>query len=474
MPEPLTARRHAAALVDALLDIRHGRQPEAPRPARLDPRDERFAAELAHGVVRHLSRIDWIIARAGGKPTEHISSPALSAARIGVYQLLFTPSVPAYAAVSATVDLARALAPQAAGFVNWLLRRVGTDIADRPRREDLPDEAAWLASFHSFPPWMVRRWLKRLGTKQTALLLESLNVHPPPHVRVNRLRLSVAAAVEALKAEGFTAEPGRFASQCLRVRGPGSLTATAPFGDGALYFQDESSQIAALVLAPRAGERVLDACAGVGGKTTQLAELADNAARIVAVDADAGRLARLAQNAARLGAAGIDARRGDLLDATTLAGERFDAVLLDAPCSALGTIPRHPELKWTKRASDPKRLAELQLRLLARAAELLAPGGRIVFSTCSTEPEEGEQVVARFLAARPDFRVVPIAPAAAAGGGLAGADELSTPEGFLRSWPHRHGIGGAFVALLTDRRSPTARRAADAPPPPVDTPAAGA
>jgi 16S rRNA (cytosine967-C5)-methyltransferase len=232
------------------------------------------------------------------------------------------------------------------------------------------------------------------------------------------------------------------------VSGAGSLTATGPFRDGALYLQDESSQLAALVLAPRAGERVLDACAGVGGKTTQLAELAGNAATIVAVDQDPGRLARLAENAARLGAAGLEARCGDLLDPATLADERFDAVLLDAPCSALGTIPRHPEVKWAKRASDPKRLAELQLRLLARAAELLAPGGRVVFSTCSTEPEEGEEVVARFLAAHEGFGVVRLDGAGPAGAGIADVAALATPAGFLRSWPHRHGIGGAFVALL--------------------------
>ena len=397
MASPITAREHAARLIDALLGNRREGGPRDDEAARLDPRDERFAAELAHGVVRHLSRVDWIVAHAAGKEIERIVPPALAAARIGVYQLLFTPSVPSYAAVSASVDLARTLAPQTAGFVNWLLRRVGEHAADQPQREDFSDELAWLATFHSFPHWLVRRWVKRLGAAETARLLEAMNTHPPPHLRVNRLRATPTEVSGALAAAGFEIEPGRFAPDALRVRGAGALTGTVPFREGAIYFQDESSQLAALVLAPRAGERILDACTGVGGKATQIAELSENRAAVVAVDQDSGRLARLAENARRLGAEGIVPRRGDLLDPGTCGDDRFDAVLLDAPCSSLGTIPRHPEIKWAKKASDPKRLAELQLRLLDRSADLLATGGRIVFSTCSTEPEEGEEVVTRFL-----------------------------------------------------------------------------
>lgn len=452
MTSPISARERAARLIDALLGNRRAGDPRDNGDARLDPRDERFAAEIAHGVVRHLSRVDWIVANAAGKEIDRIVPPALAAARIGVYQLLFTPSVPAYAAVSASVDLARALAPQTAGFVNWLLRRVGPDAAALPRRENFGDEIAWLATFHSFPHWLVRRWLKRLGQEQAALLLEAMNTHPPPHLRVNRLRGEPVATGADLAAAGFEIEPGRFAPNALRVRGAGALTETAPFREGAIYFQDESSQLAALVLAPRAGERILDACTGVGGKATQIAELSGNGAKVVAVDQDAGRLARLVENARRLGAEGIEPRRGDLLDPATCGDERFDAVLLDAPCSSLGTIPRHPEIKWTKRASDPKRLAELQLRLLERSADLLAPGGRIVFSTCSTEPEEGEGVIGRFLTAHPGLRTVRIGGAIAKSAGTMNAGELLTPEGYLRSWPHRHGIGGAFVALLEKNR----------------------
>jgi 16S rRNA (cytosine967-C5)-methyltransferase len=452
MTSPITARERAAHLIDALLGNRREGGHREDEATRLDPRDERFAAEIAHGVVRHLSRVDWIVAHAAGKEIERIVPPALAATRIGVYQLLFTPSVPAYAAVSASVDLARTLAPQTAGFVNWLLRRVGKDLVDQPQRGDFGDELAWLAAFHSFPHWMVRRWVKRLGASEAARLLEAMNTHPPPHLRVNRLRATPTAVSGALGAAGFEIEPGRFAPDALRVRGAGALTETSAFREGEIYFQDESSQLAALALAPRAGERILDGCAGVGGKSTQLSELSGNGATIVAIDQDSGRLARLAENARRLGARGIEPRRGDLLDPATCAGERFDAVLLDAPCSSLGTIPRHPEIKWAKKASDPKRLAELQLRLLERSADLLARGGRIVFSTCSTEPEEGEDVVKRFVKTHSGYRVVRIGDQPSAAGEITNLKELLTPQGFLRTWPHRHGIGGAFVALLASDR----------------------
>ncbi len=452
MMPPISSRERATRLIEALLGNRREGGPRAGETARLDPRDERFAAELAHGVVRHLSRVDWIIAHAAGKEIERIVPPALAAARIGVYQLLFTPSVPAYAAVSASVDLARTLAPQTAGFVNWLLRRIGEDAVNQPRRADFSDELSWLAAFHSFPHWMVRRWVKRLGAAEAALLLQAMNTHPSPHLRVNRLRTTPAEVAGALAAAGFEVEPGRYTPDALHVRGAGALTGTAPFREGAIYFQDESSQLAALVLDPRPGERVLDACTGVGGKATQIAELSGNKARIVAVDQDSSRLARLAENTRRLGAEGIEPRRGDLLDPGTCGDERFDAVLLDAPCSSLGTIPRHPEIKWAKKASDPKRLAELQLRLLERSAALLDPGGRIVFSTCSTEPEEGEDVITRFLKTHPGFQVARIGVQSSPAGGIGNLGDLLTPRGFLRTWPHRHGIGGAFVAMLTSER----------------------
>jgi 16S rRNA (cytosine967-C5)-methyltransferase len=441
------AREIAFRQVSALLTgIRPGARPPGEPEADGSAREGRLAAEIAHGVVRHLTRIDWLIAHYAGKAPAKIVPAALTVVRIGVYQLVFMPSIPRYAAVSESVSLAREVVPRAAGFVNWLLRRVGPEAAELPRRDAFGSEEAWLAASHSFPAWMVRRWIRRFGPGETARLLAALNLHPAPGVRVNLAAAGVAEIEAALRAAGFETTPGRYAPAALSVRGAGRLTELGAFTAGQIYLQDESSQLAPLALAPRPGERILDACAGVGGKSTHLAEITGDAATIVAVDQDASRLAGLQQNARRRGFHRIECRRGDLLDPALLAGERFDAVLLDAPCSGLGTIPRHPELKWVKRASDPVRLAALQGRLLARAAALLAPGGRIVYSTCTTEPEENELLVKGFLADRPAFRVARPSP-----GAIANLEELLTPEGYLRTWPHRHGIGGAFIALLAGR-----------------------
>jgi len=408
-------------------------------------RDERLAAEIAHGAVRTLAHLDRAIAHATGKPVASVDPAVLPLLRVGAYQLLYLPSVPRYAAVSETVAVARRRTPKAAGFVNWTLRRITPDGAAPPPRAGYPDEVSWLAAVHSFPPWIVGRWVARLGAEETGRLLSALNEHPPAHLRVNRLRATVAEAASGLAAAGMATEPGRHAPFALRLAGPGSVSASAPFAAGLVYLQDESSQLAAEVLRPRPGERVLDACAGLGGKATQLAEISGGRSRILALDRDAARLRRLAENAGRLGDPGIEARAADLLERGALAGERFDAVLLDAPCSGLGTLARHPELRWTKRPGDPARLAAVQRSLLDRAATFLGPGGRLVYSTCSTEPEEGEEVVGAFLGEHPAF-----AAEAPAEGALIDAPALAS-EGFLRSWPHRHGMGGAFVALLRRR-----------------------
>ncbi len=439
-----SSRELAADLLARLLEgERSVPRVEPDGPEGSAERDARFAAELAHGVARTLSRLDRAIERASGKPVGRIAAPVLPIVRLGAYQLLFMPSVPRYAAVSESVDLARRRAPRAAGFVNWVLRRMGPELALAPSRDEYPDDASWLAAVHSFPPWLVKRWVHRLGAAEAGELMAALNAHPPLHLRVNRLRAGPAAVAQDLAGEGIAVEAGRHAPCSLRLAGPGRVTAAAPFAAGLVYVQDESSQLAAEVLAPAPGERVLDACAGLGGKSTQLAEIAGGRATVIALDSDASRLRKLEENVRRLDDPGIEVRRGDLLDAATLAGERFDAILLDAPCTGLGTLGRHPALRWTKRPGDPARLAAVQGRMLARVASLLAPGGRVSYSTCSTEPEEGEEVLAAFLAVHPDFAVDQPPP-----GALLRPDELATPGGFVRSWPHRHGMGGAFVALL--------------------------
>ncbi len=415
-----------------------------------------LASELAHGVLRHRSRLDWIICRLAGKKRESIAPAVLDILRLGVYQLVFTPSVPPYAAVSESVELAKQTSPKAAGFVNWVLRRVGPDVADLPRRRDIPDALRWLATCYSFPPWIVRRWVRRFGEQEAEELLAASNAFPGLDVRVNLLRSSPEDVAEELRAAGAEVSRGEWSPAALRVGGMREITAHPAFREGRLYIQDESSQLVALALAPHRGESILDACAGVGGKATHVSELTGDTARIAAVDVSGARLALLEENLRRLGHRGVKPTEGDILSADLPLEGPFDRVVLDAPCSSLGIIRRHPELKWVKRAGDIPRFAALQLRLLERVSALVKPGGTIAYSTCTMEPEENEDVVRRFLEVHREFFVD--APwqetrdrrrtAKPCGGGL---ERLVTPEGFVATYPHRHGVNGSFIARLRRR-----------------------
>lgn len=358
------------------------------------------------------------------------------------------PSVPPYAAVSESVSLAGKCVPRAKGYVNFVLRRIPSDVAALPRREDIPDPVDWLATFYSYPRWMVRRWRKRFGEAETVQLLEAGNTFPKLGIRTNRLKATRGEVAKELEGAGAVVREGVFSPDALSISGMRKITETPAFLDGRVYIQDESSQLAALALAPREGERILDACSGMGGKATHLAEIAGDGADITAVDRDAGRLEKCRENARRLGVESLSLVRGDLLDKGFSPGGPFDGILVDVPCSGLGILRRHPELKWQKKASDPSRLAVTQLHLLRRAADWLSPGGRLVYSTCTLEPEENEDVVRAFLAARKDFS--PIGPPRGAIGDIG---RIEGPEGYIAAFPHRHDTNGAFVALM--RKSPS-------------------
>lgn len=405
-----------------------------------------FASEIAHGAARHLLRLDWIIEQAGGREKSRIDPKTLNILRLGCYQLIFMTSVPAYAAVNESVETAKAVVPKAAGFVNWLLRRVGPDYRDRPRRDEIPESADWLATYFSFPDWVVRRWTSRYGMDGAEELLAAMNRFPDLDVRVNLLNSSREDAAADLKGEEAAVTEGRYSPAALRLRGVRNIAGLPLFAAGGLYIQDESSQLPALALAPRAGERILDACCGVGGKAGHLFEFAGGRADITAVDSDPGRLTLLRENMKRLGHGRVKPVMADILKGFADDGGGFDGILVDAPCSSLGIIRRHPEIKWAKKESDPARFAGKQLAILEKAAELCRPGGRIAYSTCTTEPEENEGVIERFLSRMEGFSAVPISTDT-----IAHIEDLRTPEGFLVTLPHRHNLNGGFVALLQRR-----------------------
>jgi 16S rRNA (cytosine967-C5)-methyltransferase len=362
---------------------------------RFEERDRALLRELVFGTLRWLRRLDDVLARAANRDLAEIEPVLLSPLRVAAYQLLLLDRVPAHAAVNEAVEQARALTHRgAASFVNAVLRR----IARQPRLRDWPveedDPVRRLAIEMSHPDFLVRRWTERYGWRRSRALLEANNRAKPLHLLAFRDRGGRELLAERLIDADVEVEPAPLSLLGLVVRN-GDPFASPPFRDGDFYVQDEASQAAALLPPPAPGERVLDAAAAPGGKSFALAAW-EPTLRPVLADLDPERLALLRANLARLG------RRWPVVRADARAApfrDGFDRVVLDLPCTGTGTLRKHPELKWRVSEGEIGRLADQGAAMLAGAAAAVRPGGLLVAITCSLEPEENEEVVARFLAA---------------------------------------------------------------------------
>jgi len=386
--------------------------------------DQAFITEVTLGTLRQQGRLDYALAAVLDRPLASLPAPIRAVLRMGLYQILFLDRVPDAAAVDEAVRLARAHGHRGtAGLVNAVLRRlVSAGEAAPPPRSDF---AAHLAVTLSHPRWLVERWIDRWGVEETSARCAANNAPPPSVLRVNALRASPPDVLAALRARGMAAEAGGW-PEAIRVRGP--LGARLDLYEGGLVtMQDEGAMAVARQAAPRAGETVLDAAAGTGGKATHLAELMGNRGRVLALDILPAKLRALAANATRLGIEIIEAHHLDAREA----GRRFpagaDRVVLDAPCSGLGVIRRRPEIRWRVTPELLEKMMGLQGEMLSSAAAALRAGGRLVYAVCSTEPEEGEEVVRRFVARQQDrFE-------------LRAERELT---------PHRDGTDGFYIATL--------------------------
>ena len=413
-----------------------------------DPRDQGLVAELINGVVRHLSYLDYLLSRVSKKPLSKMDPEVRNALRLGAYQLLFT-RVPEHVAVAETIKILKRRRGQwVVNFVNAILRELARKKDDIPLPPREMDPVSYLCVRYSYPRWLVERWLARFGEAETEALLEAGNERPVLVVRVNTLRLTREQLLIYLKSEIPEVAPCKYSPDGLALHGfQGRITTLKAFKVGWLQVQDEASQLVSYLVAPRPGERILDACAGVGGKTTHLAQLMRNTGRLYALDVLPWRLERLKENAARLGVTNIEVLTADATRAIeTLGGKFFDRILVDAPCTGTGVIRRHPDIKWARGPEDLIRVPEKQLNLLKSLAPLLKKGGVMVYATCSLEPEENEEVIARFLEEVPGFEVESAAkvlpePARA----------LVDEKGFMRTYPHRHGLDGFFGARLRKR-----------------------
>jgi 16S rRNA (cytosine967-C5)-methyltransferase len=413
----------------------------AARPAAA--RDVALATELVYGTLRWQRYLDWILAPHSRRRLDALDPRVRVLLRMAAYQVVFLERVPAFAAVNDAVTLARGRGARGAPeFVNAVLR----SFARRGRRErepaPPPDPVDALATRCSFPTWLAARWVARYGTEDAHALMLALNARPPLTVRTNTLKITREALAARLRDHDRASTATPHAPEGLVLTpGSGPPAAWPEFREGLFTVQDEAAMLVSRLLAPAPGETIVDACAAPGGKTTHLAQLMENRGRVLALDPQPGRLDRVVETAARLGAAIVETRPGTVEARAREHAGACDGVLVDAPCSNLGVVRRNPEVKWRRRPEELAASAARQRAILAAAATMVRGGGRLVYATCSLEPEENDDVVRAFLESRPDFAIDPpasFAPALAA-------------DGVLRCLPHRHGTDG-FTAVRFRRR----------------------
>ena len=412
-----------------------------------DDRDRSLAAEIVTGTLRWQRSLDHVIEHFSKRRIGKLDPEVVAILRLSLYQLLHLDRVPASAVVDDAVDLTRAARkPSASGFVNAVLRatlrqRHKLPLPARPENTADRDAAlAYLGVTHSHPDWLVARWLDRYGFEATERWVRFNNATPPLTVRVNRLRATREQAVAALAADDVGTEPTRYAPDGLVITSGNPLRRPA---DGLVFVQDEASQLVPIVAAASPNERVLDLCASPGGKTIAMASDMRDTGTIVASDVRPRRLSLLRDTVGLSGARNVTVVRVPA-DGSLPFRARFDAVLVDAPCSGLGTIRRDPDIRWRRRENDLPALARDQVSLLMRAADVVGPGGRLVYATCSSEPEENDDVIGAFVAARTDFRLVDLQTAA-----NPVVARFIDRHGFFRTTPPAHGLEAFFAALLT-------------------------
>jgi 16S rRNA (cytosine967-C5)-methyltransferase len=402
----------------------------------LEPADRALCHELVLGVLRWQLNLDKRIEYYSDRKTDSLDRSVLIALRLGLYQLRFLTRVPASAAVNESVKLVQASRLSSArAFVNAVLRRA-TREPDYDPAITASDIISKVSIETSHPVWLIQRWTNSLGIEQAQSLARANNETPPLTVRFVRTNANEAELVAKLRGSGVVLERSEIAEGAWRVTGStAALRALAH--EGAVYFQDEASQLVAELVGAKANELVLDLCAAPGGKTTLIADKTPEAS-VIACDVSERRLATVATTVGRQRLKNVSLILLDGGQSLPFEPASFHRVLVDAPCSGTGTLRHNPEIRWRLTEQDIQLLAARQNRLLRNASQVLKPGGRLIYSTCSVEKEENEEVVAEFVRKNDAIRPIP----------LKSDNRLATPSGTLRTWPQRDGSDGFFVAAF--------------------------
>ncbi len=407
----------------------------------LDSRDQALAARLVYGTLAWQGYLDHLLAAFSKKAIGKLDVPIRCLLRMALLQMCKLDRIPTFAAVDTAVNLSKQhRGGSASGFVNAVLRRAARDWSSVPLPND--GTAANLAVRLSHPLWLVERWLTTYGADDTEALLAANNEAAPTTLRVNRRRAERDTVLERLREAGVEAEACRFSPLGVILQSGARIETLPGFAEGWFSVQGEASQLVSLLAAPQPNTRVLDACAAPGGKTTHLAELMDDQGEVTALDIHGSGVTNIRAAATRLGLSIVKASRADAA-AWPAPAEPFDTVLVDAPCSGLGTLRQHPEIRWRRSAADIDALAQTQRAILTHMAPLVRRDGALIYSTCTLTREENEEQITTFLAAHGNFVVDdarPLLPAP--------AQELCDTVGFVHMLPHRHSLDGFFAVRL--------------------------
>jgi len=404
----------------------------------LNDLDKGLLTEIVHGVLRWQNKLDWVLNGFSHGNFAKSEINVKNAMRVALYQILFLERVPHAAAVNEAVEfIKRIRGEKPAGLVNAVLRNVIRNIDGIRYPDPAEDEVQYLAVVYSHPYWMVKRWISRFGFEETKKLLLANNERPGLSLRINRLKVQPGHFLTLLDKEHIQYTGSSHIDYFVKVKTLSGIGRMELFRNGMFTVQDESAALPCILLAAKPGDRVIDLCAAPGGKTTNISEMMKNEGDIIAVDKYDAKLDLIRTACRRLGLSNI---RFLAADAVLLEDEMADKVLLDVPCSGLGVLRRKPDIKWKRDIADVYHLVEHQTALLENAAKLVKPGGVLVYSTCTTEPEENQDIIKNFLGNHPEFVVEHARQYV--------SHDLANSDGFVETFPYRHGMAGSFAARL--------------------------
>ena len=408
----------------------------------LSPQARGFLRELTYGVLRWRNQLDWMLTQCSDRPLEALTPAVRNLMRLGAYQLRFMDHIPPYAAVSETVRIAKQIGHAGVvAYVNAVLRSLERQRGTLSLPEAHTDLLGYLTITQSHPRWLVDRWLAHYGPEQTMAMCHANNMRPPLVVRANLQRTTRPRLLDSLTADGCEAEPCRYAPEGVLITSYAALDQLQSYRDGWFTVQDEAAILCGSLLDARPGERVLDACAAPGGKATHVAELMRDRGEILCLDHSRQRLIVVTENARRLG---LQSLRSVVGKAERIEFRRaFDRILVDAPCSGLGVLRRHPDAKWRKGPELIDTMARQQASMLAHLRQFVKPDGLLLYVTCSTEPEENQRIIREFLDRHLDYELE------AVGQNLPRAARVFARDGgWFQTWPGPEGLDGFFGARL--------------------------